>query len=154
MLSLAQGYCPNESSDRPRTGLRVLLAEADAASAEFMTLLLQMDGHQVHVARTGPSALEMAQAAPPDVVVLEIGLPGMDGWDVARRLKEQASEKRPFIIAVTTYCTEADRRRSAEAGIHLHLSKPVKFAELRKVLRRLYAIMEPAEYLETRDTRR
>lgn len=72
---------PSDATTSP-SGLRVLLAEGDANNAECMTLLLQMQGHRVQVARSCPSALQMAQADPPDVVLLEIRLPEMDGWEV------------------------------------------------------------------------
>lgn len=127
------------------TGLRVLLVEGDAQNAECMTLLLQMYGHQVRLARSGPVALQMAEANPPDVVLLETRLPGMDGWEVARRLREQATVKMPFCIAVTGCGTEADRRRSEEAGIDLHLLKPVKPSYLRRLLTRFQTIIGSGE---------
>jgi CheY-like chemotaxis protein len=136
---------PGAPTASPFPGLRVLLAEGDAGNAEFTTLLLGLDGHQVQVARDGPSALRMAQADPPDVLVLEIRLPGLNGWEVTRRVREQASPKKPFCIAVTTCDTAADRRRSEEAGIDLHLVKPVDTRSLRGVLRRLRAILGPPE---------
>jgi CheY-like chemotaxis protein len=126
-------------------GLRVLLAESDAGNAEFMSLLLHLDGHRVQVARTGLAALRLARADPPDVVLLEIRLPGMDGWEVARRLGESAAEKMPFCIALTGSGTRADRRRSAEAGIHLHLVKPLQPGFLRPLLKRFQAIIQSDE---------
>jgi CheY-like chemotaxis protein len=127
------------------TGLRVLLVEGDTDSAECTSLLLQIDGHQVQVAQNGQAALQMAQAAPPDVVLLEIRLPGMDGWEVARGLQERATEKKPICIAFTTCGTEADQRRSKEAGIHLHLVKPLQSGHLRTVLRRFQNIIKDGE---------
>src|SRR4051812_5803763 len=103
--------------------LRVLIVDDYADCAESMALLLGMYGHEVEVARSGPTALQMAQAGQPDVVLLDIGLPGMSGYDVARELKEQRGEKRPLIIAVTGFGQDADRRRSAELGIDLHMVK-------------------------------
>jgi two-component system, OmpR family, response regulator len=126
------------------SGLRVLLAEGDADNAECLALLLQSYGHQVQVARSGSSALHLAQADPPDVVLLEIRLPGMHGWEVVRQLRAQATEKKPFCIALTSCGTQGDRRRSEEAGIDLHLVKPVAPGYLRNVLRRFQAIIRPA----------
>lgn len=123
------------------TGLRVLLVEGDAQNAECMTLLLEMYGHQVRLARSGPAALQMAEADPPDVVLLETRLPGMDGWEVVRRLREKATVKMPFCIAVTGCGTEADRRRSEEADIDLHLLKPVQPSYLRRLLDRFKTII-------------
>jgi CheY-like chemotaxis protein len=125
----------------------VLLAEGDASNAEFMTELLEADGHQVQTARNGAAALQLAQADPPDVILLEIRLPGMDGWEVASRLQQQPVGKKPFCIAITSYATEADRRRSEEAGIDLHLEKPVHFGSLRGLLRRFQRIILPSEMI-------
>jgi len=105
--------------------MRMLLAEGVTGNAEVMKVLLEADGHQVQVAPNGPSALRLAQAHTPDVVLLEIRLAGMDGWEVARRLQWQSAEKKPFCVAITSIGTEADRRRSVEAGIDLHLLKPL-----------------------------
>jgi CheY-like chemotaxis protein len=129
----------------PGMGLQVLLAEGDAVNTAFMTVLLETEGHQVQAARNGPSALQLAQADPPDVVLLAIHLPGMDGWEVARRLCQQAAQKKPFCIAITNDGTAVDRRRSEDAGIDLHLEKPVDLDFLRKLLRRFQRIILPSE---------
>jgi len=137
---------PKDSTAHPSgSGLRILLAEGDTGNAECMALLLQIWGHQVQIAQSGPAALHMAQADLPDVVILEIRLPGMDGWEIARRLQSKPTGKRPFCIAVTSCITEVDRFRSKEAGIDLHLAKPLKPGYLRKILRRFQAIIKPAE---------
>jgi CheY-like chemotaxis protein len=135
------------------TGLRVLLVEGDTESAECTSLLLQIDGHQIRVARNGQAALQMAQADPPDVLLLEIRLPGMNGWEVARRLQEQATKKKPFCIAFTTCGTEADRRRSEKAGIDLHLVKPEAPGYLRTVLRRFQNIISSDEAVQEETTK-
>ncbi len=134
-----------EPATRLCEGLQVLLAEGDAGNAEFMTLLLEADGHQVQVARTGPAALQRAQADLPDVVLLELRLPGMDGWEVARRLQPPVGGKKPLCIAITSCGTEADRRRSEEAGIDLHLVKPVNLGSLRRLLRRFQRVILPGK---------
>jgi CheY-like chemotaxis protein len=85
--------------------------------------------------------LEKAQAEPPDVVLLDLALPGMDGYEVARRLRAQSRERRPLLIAVTGYGREEDRRRSVEAGIDLHLLKPVDLAQLQGLLRRVHRVI-------------
>ena len=145
---------PNAATASPGTGLRVLLAEGDAGNAEFMTLLLEADGHQVHVARNGPSALRLAQSDPPDLVILEIRLPGVDGWEVARRVLGQAADKKPSCIAITSCGTEADRRRSKEAGIDLHLLKPVDTRYLRTILKQFQAILGLGEGMQEASTER
>lgn len=124
-----------------RPGLRVLVVEDDADFAGILAILLGIYGHEARVAANGPAALKEARERPPDVVLLDIGLPRMDGYEVARRLAELGGEKRPLLIAVTGYGREADRRRSAEAGIDLHLVKPVDPVVLQKVLSRFERIL-------------
>ena len=121
--------------------LRVLVVEDHAATAASMALLLRVEGHEVQVAPEGTSALRTALAAPPDVALLDIGLSGMDGYQVAKRLHEQKADKRPLLIAITGHGSEEDRRRSAEAGIDLHLVKPVDPDDLRAVLRKFRRIL-------------
>jgi len=107
--------------------------------------LLRLDSYEVDVALDGPTALELARAAPPDVALVDISLPGMDGHEVARRLQVQAKagEKRPLLIAITGNAQEEYRIRSAEAGLDLHLIKPVQLDELRQLLRRFEGIIRP-----------
>ena len=124
--------------DRPE-GLRILVVEDDADTAESLAVLLGLYGHQVQVVRTGPGALEVANTHPPDVVLLDIGLPRMDGYEVARQLLKPLGLAKPFLIAITGYGQAADRRRSKEAGINLHLMKPADPDELQKVLERINA---------------
>lgn len=145
---------PKDPTAHPGMGLRVLLAEGDPGNAEFMIVLLEADGHQVQVAPNGPSALRLAQAHTPDVVLLEIRLAGMDGWEVARRLQWQSAEKKPFCIAITSIGTEADRHRSEEAGIDLHLLKPLDTRYLRTILRRLQGILGLGKGMQEANTER
>jgi CheY-like chemotaxis protein len=91
----------------------------------------------------GPSALEAVRDDLPDVVILDIALPGMNGWELARRLSEQAAPKKPFLIAFTGYGQAADHLRSREAGIHLHLVKPAEPEVLLSVLRRFQTVLLP-----------
>jgi CheY-like chemotaxis protein len=114
--------------------MRVLVVEDQPDAAATLVMLLCVWGYEVQAAHDGLSALAVAQAFSPDVVLLDIGLPGMDGWQVAERLRQQPTIKRPHLIAVTGYGQDADRRRSQDAGIELHLVKPVDPDELRQVL--------------------
>jgi CheY-like chemotaxis protein len=108
-------------------------------SAASLGMLLHLYGYDVELAADGPSALQAVLASPPDVVLLDIGLPIMNGWQVAKQIREQSSGKRPLIVAITGYGSSADRLRSQAAGIDLHLVKPVDPEELEKVLRRFEA---------------
>jgi len=114
--------------------LRVLVVDDNVDTAESLTMLLKLYGHEVWPAHTGPKALEVAQAEQPDVILLDIGLPGMDGYEVARHLREQQGMEGATLIAMTGYGQEADRRRSAEAGFDHHLVKPVDPAKLQALL--------------------
>jgi CheY-like chemotaxis protein len=124
-----------------KTGLRVLVVEDDPDNADSLAMLLRIYGHEIHIALDGPTAIETARANPPDVVLLDLGLPGMDGFQVAKQLKELPNPKPPFLTAVTGYGGDIDRQRSHDAGIDLHLVKPVPLEELQKVLKRLQAIV-------------
>jgi CheY-like chemotaxis protein len=108
--------------------------EDHADTADSLALLLCLFGHQVRVARDGRTALELARAFSPDVVLLDIGLPGMDGWQIAQQFRQQPAARRPLLIALTGYGQDNDRQRSHEAGIDLHLLKPVDPDLLRRLL--------------------
>ncbi|MFL5242342.1 MAG: response regulator [Gemmataceae bacterium] len=122
-------------------GLRILLVEDSAESAANMALLLTRYGHQVEIAGDGRTALRLAQANQPDVALLDIGLPDIDGCEVARQIKSWTTEKQPLLVALTGFSEETDRRRSKEAGIDLHLVKPVDPAKLENLLSRFQQVM-------------
>jgi CheY-like chemotaxis protein len=113
---------------------RILLVEDMADAAEMMTQLLEMEGNQVAVAHDGPEALAAVAQQRPDVVLMDIGLPGMDGYEVARRLRVAYGERTPPLIAVTGYGQEKDKERAREAGFICHLTKPVDLDALHKAL--------------------
>ena len=95
-----------------------------------MARLLTLLGHDVKTAHDGPTAIELAREYRPDVVLLDIGLPGMDGYEVARTLKSDNRCKGALLIAISGYGQPEDRRRSHAAGFHHHLVKPVDHHEL------------------------
>lgn len=115
-------------------GLQVLVVEDDADNAASMAMILGLCGHDVQIALDGSAALEAARSARPDVVLIDLGLPGMDGCEVARQLSLPATDKPPFLIAVTGFGDADARRRSLESGIDLHLVKPVNWEQLRNLL--------------------
>jgi CheY-like chemotaxis protein len=116
--------------------LRVLIVEDNADAASSTKMVLELDGHEVYVARDGLAALEAAAAIDPDAILLDIGLPRMSGYEVAERLKSRKAERRLLLIAVTGYATEGDREKSAAAGIDVHLLKPNDPKFLLALLRR------------------
>src|SRR5579871_4374991 len=99
-----------------------------------MALLLGLWGHNVQTAADGPSALLLAEVYRPDVVLLDVGLPGMDGHQVALRLRGSLGLRQALVVAVSGYAQAADRRRSLAAGCDLHWVKPVEPADLRRLL--------------------
>ena len=104
-------------------GQQVLIVEDNVDQAATLCMFLDLKGHQLQVATTGLAALELARRCRPDVVLLDIGLPGLDGFEVARELRrEYGSSIR--IIAITAYGSDNDRRLAQEAGCDLHLVKP------------------------------
>jgi two-component system, OmpR family, response regulator len=115
--------------------LSVLIVEDNDDAASSTAELLEMRGHTVRIARSGLEGLSEAESDPPDVVLLDIGLPGLNGWEVCRQLK-QSSGKRPVVVAVTGYDSDEDCERSKEVGIDLHLTKPVEPKALASLLDR------------------
>jgi CheY-like chemotaxis protein len=113
---------------------RILVVDDNVDSAETMAEILKLWGHEVHTAHDGPSALEAARAQRPDAVLLDVGLPVMDGYETARRLRAEGLAL--LLVAVTGYGAAEDRRRAAEAGFDTHLTKPVSPEALRRALRR------------------
>jgi PAS domain S-box-containing protein len=116
--------------------LRILVVDDNVDAAESLALLLRLLKQDVRVAHDGPSALEVAQSYQPDLIILDIGLPGLSGYDVARRLRQQPEFRDTLLAAMTGYGQEEDRRLSQEAGFDLHLTKPVEPGDLEKLLAR------------------
>lgn len=112
------------------SGLRLLVADDNRDAAESLALLMEVDGHTVHIAHDGQAALEMAQRLRPDACILDIGMPGMDGNAVARRLRETLPGQRMMIVAVTGRSHEGDKARSLAAGFDLYFTKPVPLGSL------------------------
>jgi CheY-like chemotaxis protein len=97
-------------------------------------MILRASGHQVRTAYDGPTALRAAAEFQPDVVLLDIGLPQMDGYEVARRLRGEVGLKDARLVALTGYGQEEDRRRAQEAGFDEHLTKPTDLTVLQNLL--------------------
>ncbi len=117
-----------------RRGTRVLVVDDNVDSAQGLERLLRLRGYTVDVVHDGPSALEHALASCPAVVLLDIGLPGMDGYEVARLLREQAGCNDTFLVALTGYGQEEDRARARASGFNEHFVKPVDFNALIELL--------------------
>ena len=115
-------------SQRPTS--RVLVVDDNIDTATALSKLLRLLGHDVKVAHDGLAALEIAKTHRPEIVLLDIGLPGMDGYQVAANLRKEECCKHATIIAVSGYGQEEDRRRALHAGFDHHLIKPVDYDSL------------------------
>jgi len=132
------GNTEQRRTGRPRQGaLRVLVVDDNVDAADSTAMLLSLDGYETHSVHSAQAALESAPSFNPDVVLLDIGLPEMDGYDVAQRLREQAAGAPMALIALTGYGQPADRDRATQAGFDEFLVKPVEPAVLNGLLRSL-----------------
>jgi two-component system CheB/CheR fusion protein len=120
----------------PTPSRRILLVDDNVDATESLAVILRTSGHEVRTAYRAPAALEAARAFRPEVVLLDIGMPGMDGYEMARRLRQERGLENVLLVALTGYGQEEDRRRSREAAIDHHLVKPVDPEELRALLTR------------------
>jgi CheY-like chemotaxis protein len=112
----------------------VLIVEDNVDAAQTLRMALESFGHSVRVARDGPSGLAEFDKAGAEVVLLDIGLPGMDGYTVAHQLRASPRGREILLIAVTGLGQESDREHSGQAGFDAHLTKPVRLQELRTVM--------------------
>jgi len=115
---------PVAAAPRAQASSRILVVDDLAASAETLMTLLEMEGFEVKVASEGVSALKIAEDFRPDVVLLDIGLPGMNGFEVAHRLRNQVWSRDMLLIALTGYGEAESRSRSTQAGFDFHMVKP------------------------------
>lgn len=121
-------------------GLRVLVVDDHVDGAEMLAAMLDLAGHEAKTAHDGPEALVQARALLPDIVFLDIGLPGMSGFDVARQIRSDPSLVGPVLVAITGWGSEDDKQRTKESGFDFHLTKPVENAALEEVIRRCIAL--------------
>ena len=114
---------------------RVLVVDDNVDAASMMAALVRQLGHDVVVVHDGPSALRAAEAYRPEIILLDLGMPGMNGFEVARSLRERGVSPTPRIVAVTGWGKPEDERRTREAGFDMHLIKPVEESQIRLALR-------------------
>jgi CheY-like chemotaxis protein len=127
---------------------RILVADDNSDALESLATLLELGGHEVFSAANGALALESAEQNLPEVALLDIGMPKLDGYEVARRIRAQPWGRRITLVALTGWGQDSDRRRSGEAGFDSHLVKPLDLDKLTELLARL-----PVEAAEPADTR-
>ena len=139
--ALAAGSSPGTSTPRHAIApvasaipLRVLVVDDNVDAAETLGMLMRATGHDVRTAHDGSTALEAALDYQPGVVVLDIGLPGLNGYEVAKRIRQNPILKNVVLVALTGYGQELDRETSLQAGFNHHLVKPARFEQLQKIL--------------------
>jgi signal transduction histidine kinase/ActR/RegA family two-component response regulator len=136
-LPLATGASdePREKRDRPHAApLRILVVDDNVDAAETLAMVLRVHGHEVATAENGRDGLDRARRAPPDVVICDIGMPEMDGYEFASRLRNEPACASTFAVALTGYGESEDQRRAIESGFQRFLKKPVPLPELYEIL--------------------
>ena len=131
---LLAAHEPPLESGAPAAARRVLVVDDNHDAADTLALLLDLLGHHTRTAHDGPQALQAAAEFRPEVVLLDIGLPGMNGYEVCRRLRQEAWGRDALVVALTGWGYAEDRRQASDAGFDRHLVKPVEEAVLMKVL--------------------
>jgi CheY-like chemotaxis protein len=118
-------------------GFRILVVDDNVDSAESLAMLLSLGSHDTRVAHSGAEALTAVDDFSPEVVFLDIGMPGMNGYEVARELRKRTELQETVLIALTGWGREDDVKLSRDAGFHEHLMKPVDFDAIETLLSRL-----------------
>lgn len=131
-----QNLSPTPTSHSALRPMRVFVVEDNLDAALTLVDLLQIWGYEVRAVHDGLAAVEVAPFFDPDVALLDIGLPGIDGYEVARRLRGRSDLEGLLIVAITGYGQDSDRERAREAGFDHHLVKPVDLDLLRRLLSR------------------
>ena len=112
----------------------MLVVDDNVDTVLSFSMLLKASGHDVRTAHDGPTAVQVALDYQPDVVLLDIGLPGLNGYQVAKRIRQEPNLKNIVLVALTGYGQEADRQTALEAGFNHHLVKPARLEQLQKIL--------------------
>ncbi len=133
-VTLPRSSEPVREPNNEQPARRVAVVDDNRDGAESLAMLLRLWGHEVYLAHDGPTAVEVVRANQPEVVLLDIGLPGMDGYQVARQLRAESPDR--ILVALTGYGQDEDRRRAREAGFNHHLTKPVAPEDLQALLKK------------------
>jgi two-component system CheB/CheR fusion protein len=130
---LDAGHPTEAANTRPR---RVLVVEDNVDAADSLRAVLELEGHTVEVAHDGPAGIARGRAFRPDVILCDIGLPGMSGYELARAVREDAALRGAFLVALTGYATPDDQRHATAAGFDGHLAKPPTIEQIRSAIGR------------------
>ncbi len=116
------------------TSLKIMIVDDNVDAAECLSMLLELNGHNLRVAHTGLDAIKLAADFQPRVIFLDIGMPGMDGYETAKELRKNPVLKNITLVALTGWGTESDRAKSRSMGFNHHLTKPAPANEINKIL--------------------
>jgi signal transduction histidine kinase/CheY-like chemotaxis protein len=129
-------YCPPTVSTEPSSlPVHVLLVDDNRDALDALSAVLQVAGHTVESRTTGPAALELLETSMPDIAIVDIGMPGMDGFAVARAIRSSGAYQHLLLVALTGYASESDAARALAAGFDYHLAKPLSLDKLNSILR-------------------
>jgi DNA-binding response OmpR family regulator len=120
-----------------RRPARILVVEDDPVILRLLEVNLGLEGFEVETAARGEEALEMAKKAPPALILLDVMMPGLSGWEVARKLKDESSTAEVPVILLSARAQEEDRRRGQELGVEAYVTKPFDPSELAEMIRRM-----------------
>jgi CheY-like chemotaxis protein len=126
---------PAQPESKPSVRRRILIADDNRAAAESLAMLLQMEGHDVQVTYDGQQALDTFSAMQPEIALLDIGMPRINGYEVARQMRRGANGRSLTLIAVTGWGQDSDRAKATAAGFNYHFTKPVEVDRLTELLR-------------------
>ena len=129
------------------------MVDDNADAADSMAALLSLEGCQVEVAYTANHGLDVVTRFTPDVILCDIGLPGMDGYAFAREMRQRSESHPPLLIALTGYTLPADQHRAAEAGFDMHLPKPPDFQRIVEIVRSRAAVQKRHGSVEPDESR-
>jgi CheY-like chemotaxis protein len=129
-----EGQEPGALQVVTRSGRRILVVDDNRDSAESLATLLRLFGNDVRTAYDGRQAVVVASSYRPDVVLLDLGLPGLNGFEVAQQLRSMANQSVPVLVALTGFGTEEDQLKTRKAGFNYHLVKPVDLPSLQQLL--------------------
>ena len=127
----------------PKRSFRILVVDDNHDSALSLAMMLSIMGHETRTAHDGESAVQTAESFLPEVMLLDIGLPKLNGYEVAQRIRQQPWGTSMYLIAVTGWGQDEDRQRSSEVGLNVHMVKPVEPAALEKLLSDLQSTTAP-----------
>lgn len=137
--TMADGSVPPIPPETEPRRFKILVVDDNRDSALSLAMMLSIMGHETRTAHDGESAVSTAESFRPEVVLLDIGLPKLNGYEVAQRIRENAWGTSMFLIAVTGWGQDEDRQRSTEVGLNVHMVKPVEPAALERLLAELRA---------------